>query len=68
VHHTHPMVLESPSWKCLVDLGSVTHEKESRDIGIRERLDGTLDNNTTPVVATHDIHRNAHIDERDVTD
>ena len=56
-----PMVTETARGKTLVDLLFIAYQEESRDAGIElEGAFGPLHHDTTPVVATHDIHCYSH--------
>ena len=62
----NPVVVKAAGRKTLVDLILVPNQEESRDARIELKgASGSLHYDTTPVVATHNIHCYSHNDGLD---
>jgi hypothetical protein len=61
VNNGDTLVGEAFGHNSSLDLGFISNQEELLDLGISfECHFGTLDHHTAPVVASHDIHHNAH--------
>jgi hypothetical protein len=60
--HMYAVVAKSALWQSAVNLASVADQVEGSDplFGLESPFDA-LDDHSTSVVATHDIHCNSHI-------